>query len=116
QLPAAWLAGFLVTALAGSGALVPLLLAGDSASALAWLGGAVFIPSLALAMGVWSGSGKLFEVVYLLWWYLGPLHPRDIPALDFTGAAGAQYWPIYLGLAVALFAAAALGRRLQIAT
>ena len=28
-------------------------------------------PPLALALGVWSGGGKLFEVVYLVFWYLG---------------------------------------------
>jgi hypothetical protein len=116
QLPATWLAGFLVTALAGSGALVRLLAAGDTASAAAWFASALFIPSLALALGVWTGSSKAFEVVYLLWWYLGPLHPRDIPALDFTGAVTTQYWPVYLGLAVVLFAAATLGRKVQIAT
>jgi hypothetical protein len=30
---------------------------------LAWTAGVFFIPSLALALGVWSGSSKLFEVV-----------------------------------------------------
>ena len=116
QLPAAWLAGFLVAALAGSGALARLLAAGQAASALGWLAGALFIPSLALALGVWSGSGKAFELIYLLWWYLGPLHPGDMPALDFTAAAGAHYWPAYVGLALGLFAAAALGRRAQLGT
>ena len=39
--------------------------------------GAAFIPTLALAAGVWSQSSKLFEAVYLVWWYLGPVHcPR----------------------------------------
>ena len=47
--------------------------------------GALFIPSLALALGIWSGSRKLFEVVYMLWWYAGPINQVD--TLDFMGAS-----------------------------
>ena len=36
---------------------------GDWRGLLAWLTGALFIPTLALALGVWSGSSKLFEIV-----------------------------------------------------
>jgi len=35
-------------------------------AALGWLVGACFIPSLALACGAWSGSSKLFEILYTL--------------------------------------------------
>jgi hypothetical protein len=51
QLPASWLAAVTVVALMGSGAFVRYLLAGDTAQLLAWLGGVLFIPSLALAHG-----------------------------------------------------------------
>ena len=45
---------------------------GDWTAAGAWAVGALFIPTLALALGVWSGSGKLFEVVFLVLWYSAP--------------------------------------------
>jgi len=49
---------------------VRLLLGGNAAGLFTWLVAALFIPSLALAAGVWTGSGKLFEVLYLSLWYL----------------------------------------------
>ena len=114
QIPAAWLAGFLTALLAGSGAGLRLLFAGDAPGMLSWLAGAMFIPALALALGVWSNTSKVFEVVYVLWWYLGPLHPLDMPALDFTGIAGQNYWTAYLFGAVLLFILAVVGRWRQI--
>jgi hypothetical protein len=114
QLPAAWLAGFLVTAVVGSGAALRLLAAGELTALPGWLGGAVFIPSLALALGVWSGSSKVFEVVYVLWWYLGPLHPFEMSALDFMGISTNSYWTTYLCLSVILIMIALFGRMRQI--
>jgi uncharacterized membrane protein YidH (DUF202 family) len=84
QLPACWLAGVLVAVLTGLGPAIRLLLARDSAGLAAWTVGALFIPTLALALGVWSGSGKLFEVAYMLLWYVGPLN--QVAPLDYMGA------------------------------
>jgi len=86
QLPATWLAGVLVTALTGSGVAYNLLRAGDLAGLSAWAVAALFIPSLALALAVWSGSSKLFEVVYLALWYTGPMN-QVLPQLDFMGVS-----------------------------
>jgi hypothetical protein len=81
QLPAAWLAGVLVAILMGSGVALGLWFSGDHDGLIGWVTAALFIPSLAMAMGVWSGSSRPFEAVYLLWWYVGPLnHGRG---LDF---------------------------------
>jgi hypothetical protein len=112
QLPAAWLAGVTLAVLLGAGVAVRLAIAGHGASLIAWIAGAVFIPSLALAMGVWSGTSRLFEALYTALWYVGPLnHARG---LDFTGAASGasagHYAFLYLGIAAALVAAA-FGRR-----
>ncbi len=85
QLPAVWTAGFLVALLTGSGVALRWLLAGETQLLAQWLVGALFIPSLALALGVWSGSSKAFEILYLMLWYLGPL--QGVPELDFIGAA-----------------------------
>jgi hypothetical protein len=85
QLPAAWIAGVVVAALTGLGAAVRLALAGQRAGLLAWAAGAMFVPSLALALGIWSGAGKFFEGLYTALWYVGPMN--RVPGLDFTGSS-----------------------------
>jgi len=112
QLPALWLAGVIVTALTGLGAALRLAAAGEGAALLAWAVAVLFIPSLALALGVWSNSNKVFEVIYLVLWYGGPLN--GLPALDFIGArdaALAAHVPLYyLAATAALLVAAVVGR------
>jgi hypothetical protein len=112
QLPAAWLAGVAVAAVAGSGVLITLARMGDAAGLLAWAVGALFVPALALALGAWSGGSKLFEVIYLLWWYTGPLN--GLAGMDFMGARAGDLWPAYLVLTLALLAAAGVGRWRQL--
>jgi ABC-type transport system involved in multi-copper enzyme maturation permease subunit len=85
QLPAAWLAGVLVTALFGIAGAVVFLSNGDLPGLAGWMGAVIFIPSLALALGVFSSGSRVFEVVYLFLWYMGPY--QKLPVLDFiTGA------------------------------
>lgn len=116
QLPALWVAGVLVTTGLASGILLRLLAAGDFPAVLAVAAAALFIPSWALASGVWSGGGKMFEAVYIMAWYLGPINHQ--PSLDFmatTDAAIAARFPVVLLLiAGALFVGALLGRRRQL--
>ena len=112
QLPPAWLAGFGVALLFGGGAALRLFLAGDTAGTLALLAGLAFIPSLALALGVWTGSSKAFEVLYVLFWYLGLLN--RVTELDYVGLHSPALWPVYLGLALVLFGLALVGRRRQL--
>lgn len=112
QLPAQWLAGFLVALLLGGGALVRFAIEGDTVGLLALFSGAVFIPSLALAAGVWSGSAKLFEVLYVLLLYIGPLN--HTPEVDFIGASGDGRPEFFLPLSLALIAAAVVGRARQV--
>lgn len=112
QLPAQWLAGLLVTVLMGSGAALKFISSGETASLLAYLSGALFIPSLALALGVWSGTGKPFEIVYMTVWYLGPLNKT--PGLDFIGAHTDGRPEGYIPLSLALLAFAFLGRWRQL--
>jgi hypothetical protein len=116
QFPAAWMAGVLVAALTGLGAAVRLALAGQSIGLLAWAAGALFIPSLALALGVWSGTSKFFEGLYVALWYVGPLH--RVPGIDFTGSANGpqagRYALFYLGVAAILVGAAFFRRARQL--
>jgi hypothetical protein len=115
QFPATWLAGVIVTVLAGSGVGLRLLLAGEWSHLLAWGVAALFIPTLALTLGIWSGS-KFFEALYVAWWYIGPV--SGLAAFDFMGVtqeAVARGIPsIYLVATVALLGLAAVGRARQI--
>jgi hypothetical protein len=116
QLPAVWLAGVLVAIICGAGFGVRLLLAGNLRGTMAWLIGALFIPAAALALGVWSGSGKPFEILFTLSWYIGPLHA--MPPLDFMGSAPAtattRYPLVYLALTAMFMLAAVAGRKRQL--
>jgi hypothetical protein len=108
QLPAAWLAGVLVTALFGLSGVVVLFSNGDLPGLAGWLGAVVFIPALALALGVFSSGSRLFEVVYLFLWYLGPY--QKVPIFDFiTGAP-----QVYLLAAAGLLLLSTLWRGRQV--
>jgi hypothetical protein len=111
QLPAGWLSALLATALLGSGALVRFLLAGDPVAILGWLTAILFIPSLALALGTLTGSGKAFEALYVLWMYL---LTQSVAALDFAGLVPGSPFYLYAPVAVGLLAVAALARRRHI--
>ncbi len=111
QLPAGWLSAVLVTALLGSGAVVRFLLAGDAVAVLGWLTGVVFIPSLALALGTLTGSGKAFEALYVAWMYL--LTQKAV-ALDFAALLPGSRFYLYAPVAIGLLAIAALARRRQL--
>jgi hypothetical protein len=116
QFPACWAAGVAVAALAGAGAGVRLVLAGNAAGVIAWVAGAVFIPALALVLGVWTRSSRAFEAFFTILWYVGPLN--RIRGLDFTGAANGvrtmQYAALYLLLATVLLGVALMGRKRQL--
>ncbi len=114
QLPAQWLAGFIVTLLVSIGAIIRLTVDGDTAGLLALLSGAFFIPSLALASGVWSGTSKLFEILYMLIWYLGPLN--KIMALDYIGSHGNGRPEFFIPFSIVLIVLAFIGRARQIRT
>ncbi|WP_020433238.1 hypothetical protein, partial [Paenibacillus riograndensis] len=119
QLPAIWAAGYIVTAAAGGGILVRLLIEGDMVHALYWLLGSLFIPTLALVSGVITHSKKLFEVLYMLLWYIGPFNQApgvnflgtDLPARSL-GQAGFSAWlplAVCFALTVVLLISAFVG-------
>jgi hypothetical protein len=117
QFPAAWLSGVLLAVVTGGGAVVRFALADDWTAVGAWVVGAFFIPTLALTLGVWSGSSKLFEIVFLVFWYLGPM--QRVPSLDYLGAVPAALkagMPLAYLLATGLLMVAAMaGRKRQLA-
>lgn len=114
QFPALWTAGALVALMTGSGQGIRLLLGGDLHSFAAWFSGIIFIASLALALGVWSGGSRAFEAIYTIWWYIGPAH--QIPGLDFMGTTAASSSPVtYACFGAISLAVAYLGRRMRLA-
>jgi hypothetical protein len=109
-----WIAGIMIALITGAGAGFRLFSSANWPVFTAWLAAALFIPSMALALGVWTGSGKFFEALYTVWWYVGALH--QIPTLDFVGGSQPSSSPgLYLSLAIGLFVAAGIGRRRQVA-
>lgn len=116
QLPAIWMAGVLVALLTGCGFGIRLLLGGNIRGLMAWFIGVFFIPTFALSLGVWSGTGKPFEICYTLLWYVGPLHA--VPQLDFMASAPAtaasRYPLFYLVLTCILAVVALTGRKHQL--
>jgi hypothetical protein len=110
QLPAAWLAGVLATALLVIAGAVLFLVNGDLPGLAGWAGAVVFVPTLALALGVFSSGNRAFEVLYVIWWYLGPL--QKTPGLDFTAGAPQLYLLAAAGLL--LLAAFWRGRQVRV--
>ncbi|MBN2007080.1 MAG: ABC-2 transporter permease [Anaerolineae bacterium] len=85
QLPATWAAGVLLALLLGGGALIRFL--AEPAWLPGFIAGALFIPSLALLLGIVTGTERPAQILLLIWWYLGPLN--GLAALDITGATAA---------------------------
>lgn len=110
QFWAPWLAG-VALALAATAVLVfKAVASGSITQGLGMLIGALFVPSLALACGVWSGNGRLFQVVYLLWWFSAAVGNTWLDFMAYgevTAAAGTPL--VYLCLAVLLLLAAYMG-------
>lgn len=114
QLPAVWIAGVIVAAVTNGGLAIRLLIAGDWQALLAWIVCILFVPSLALALGIWSGTSKVFEAFYTAWWYIGPAH--HTPGMDFLGTTpDSTQITLYLLLAAGLVTAAYVGRRAKLA-
>jgi hypothetical protein len=111
QLPATWMAGFLVTVVTGGGAAIKFLIAGDDASLLVWFSAALFVPSLALALGIWSKSSKLFEVLHISMWYLAL---NGINTVDYFGANSDGNIEVFIPLSLSLIAFAFVGRQRQL--
>jgi hypothetical protein len=118
QLPATWLAGVILAFATGGGIGLKLALSHDWSGFLGWTVGATFIPTAALATGVWSRSSKLFEALFIVCWYIGPI--QKVSQFNFMTTspaaitAGLPYF--YLLLTMVLMAVALIGRRRQMET
>ncbi|MGW4030612.1 hypothetical protein ACWEFL_15030 [Streptomyces sp. NPDC004838] len=105
---AEWTAGLTVTVLTGLGPLIRMTASADWAGVTAWSAGAVFIASLAQALGTVSRGHRLFQAGYLPLWYAAA---NGVPMGDFMGAVRENGVPagphpaFVAGLAGALVAA-----------
>ena len=112
QLTATWISGVIVTAIVTSGMALSLVLHGEMTALVAWMIGVVFVPSMSLATGTLTGSGKMFEILYMLLWYGGLMN--HVPPLDYAGtlndgsSLAIAGW--YLMFGVLFFVAAVLAR------
>ena len=83
QLVAEWIAGCLITIVVGAGTFAIAVATGGPTTLIGVASLVIFPPSLALAAGLWTGSPRLFEALYLGLWYVGPLNGGFVA--DFAG-------------------------------
>lgn len=116
QLASGWIAGIMVAFVTASGAILHALVVLDFQYTVALIIGAVFVPTLAMTLGLLSQTSRLFEAVYATIWYIGALN--HMPQLDFAGAVPAGYelgipfW--FLGISLCLMALMFFVRQYQV--
>lgn len=82
---ACWMDEILLSLLLSSGVIVRYFLMGKMLQGIGWFVGTVFIPTLALFLGTICESQRLFEAVFIVWFYLGCIN--NMGKLDFLGIA-----------------------------
>lgn len=103
-----WFAGVLLALVTAGGSLIHWAAAGNLGGVEGILAGAVFVPTLAIALGALSGTTRFFEIVYLAIWYVGPMNRTSF---DFTQAANA---PAFAAASVVLFAISISARAIRL--
>jgi len=78
---AAGLAGLIIAFTVSSGAILRFALSGAWLQAVSWVVGMYFVVSLAMTLGTLTGSRRLFEALFIIWLYLGPV--QEVTALNF---------------------------------
>jgi len=116
QFPAIWLAGVLVAIAMGAGFAIRMVVTSSGQNLYAVVIGALFIPSLALALGVWTNGSRTFEIVYLLLWYMSIQSGATV--FDYRGATAeaiSSGIPLYYFIiTIILIVLAVLGRKKQL--
>jgi hypothetical protein len=116
QFWAIWMAGVIVAIAMGAGFALRMIITGSGQNLYAVAIGALFVPSLALALGVWTNGSRTFQITYLLLWYLNIQSGAAV--FDYRGAtpeAISSGIPLYYFIiTIILIALAVLGRQKQI--
>ncbi len=71
---ATWISGFIVSLIVSLGVLIHFVMIGDATHFIGWIVGILFVATLAIVFGSIAGNRKLFEAVYIAWFYFGPLN------------------------------------------
>jgi hypothetical protein len=116
QFPAILIAGVFISFIMSSGYAARMIISGGFEHLYAIAIGAIFVPSMALALGVWTNGSRAFEIVYLVLWYMSI--QSGATAFDYRGATGEAISSgipfYYLVIAVILVVLAVIGRKKQI--
>lgn len=91
------------------GLAVRLFLQMDVLKLLSWLIGALFVPTLAFACGIWTKNRRTFEFLYLMIWYVGPIN--HFPILNFMDLQSQYQWFIFFLLTIVLYSCAWFGHK-----
>lgn len=111
QMLATWLSGVLLGLIATLGISLRMVIEGQAEFILVFWVAALFIPSLALGLGAWSGAPRLFEVVYLIWWFLGANGVKPMDFMQGSRDSIALPWLFaYLFFALLFFSLGMAGR------
>lgn len=83
QFTAIWLSGLLIAVASAAGMIFRAGIEGQWSYAATLTVAAFLVPTVSLAMGTLSGSRRLFEVTYLMVWYVGSID--HLTTLDLLG-------------------------------
>lgn len=96
---ACWSAGILISFLFSSGLLLRFAAEGQWQHFAAWAAGALFIPTVAMLCGTLAGCTVMFEGIFIVLLYFGPMN--NMWRLDFLGVQSNQavlYFALTAGL------------------
>lgn len=97
---ATWFAGIIIAMLMSLGMFARIIMLSEWNYFLPWIAGVMFVPTLALVLGTISGSRRLFEALFIVLMYLGPVN--SMWKFDFMGLTRNNAI-LYLGLTSILF-------------
>ena len=97
---ATWVAGVIVALLISLGMFARIIMLSEWNFLFPWIAGLLFVPTLALMLGTFSGTTRLFEAIFIVLMYLGPVN--SMWKFDFMGLTGNNA-ALYLGLTSILF-------------
>lgn len=97
---ATWFAGVNVALLISLGMFARIIMLSEWNYFLPWIAGLLFVPTLALVLGTVSGTTRLFEAIFIVLMYFGPVN--SMWKFDFMGLTGNNA-ALYFGLISILF-------------
>ena len=97
---AGWLSGIIVGMLISLGMFARIIMLSEWSCLVPWLTGVVFIPTLALVLGGIGGNRRLFEAIFIVLMYFGPIN--NMWKFDFMGLSSNNA-SLYIAVTTILF-------------